>query len=160
MNPLVKFQRFEPFDPLTNLKTQMDRMLARFTPFPPEYEEELFTGQWAPLADVVETKEAIIIRTELPGLTEKEIAVEFENGVLTIHGERKFEKETPEKGYRRLERSYGKFIRSFTIPPNVETNKIAALYNNGLLELTIPKKEEAKPKTINVEVKKKLTAAA
>jgi len=77
-----------------------------------------------------------------------------------MHGERQLEKETEEKGYRRIERSYGTFNRSFTLPLNVDTTKIAATFNNGLLEVSIPKKETAKPRTINVEVKKKLTAAA
>ena len=123
-------------------------------------ETELFPTQWAPPTDIVETKDAIVIKTELPGMTEKDIKVEVENGVLTIQGERKFEKETTEKDYRRIERSYGNFLRSFTLPTNVFGEKIHATYNAGLLEVEIPKKEEAKPRTINVDVKKKLSAAA
>ena len=158
MNPLItKFQGYDPFEKLNALKTQMDHVLARFTP---QFDEELFTTQWTPAADVLETKDAIVIKTELPGLQEKDLTVQIENGMLTVEGEKRFEKETPEKGYRRVEREYGKFIRTFALPPNVEPNKISAYYNNGLLELTIPKKEEAKAKTIHVEVKKKLTAAA
>lgn len=130
------------------------------TRFNPDQDEELFTTQWAPLADVLETKDAIAIKVELPGMTEKEIHVEMENGVITIRGERKIEKETTDKGYRRIERSYGKVVRSFTRPPNVDATRIVAAYNNGVLELEIPKKEEAKPKTIQVEVKKKVPIAA
>ncbi len=157
MTLITKFDRFNPFDDLMTVRNRFERLLARFTP---EYEEELFSTQWAPPADVIETKDALYIKAELPGMNEKEIHVEMEDGVLTVHGERTLEKEEIEKGYRRIERSYGKFVRSFTLPPNVETNKITAAYNNGLLELQIPKKEEAKPKTINVEVKKKLPIAA
>lgn len=152
--------KFEPFDPLNELPTLRNQLNRLFTRFNPEQDEELFTTQWAPLADVLETKDAITIKVELPGMTEKEISVEMENGVITIRGERKIEKETNEKGYRRIERSYGKFVRSFTLPPNVDSNKILAGYSNGLLELDIPKKEEAKPRTIQVEVKKKVPIAA
>lgn len=149
--------KFEPFDELSTLKNRIDRMMTRFTP---PFEGELFTTQWAPPADVLETKEALLIKVELPGLTEKDIKVEVENGVLSITGERKMEKKEEDKNYYRIERSYGKFIRSFTLPANLYGEKILATYNNGLLEIEIPKKESAQPRTINVEVKKKLSAAA
>ena len=157
MNLLTRFDRFEPFNELNTLRKQMDRVLRNYE-LPTE--TELLTTEWTPAADVVETKDAILIKTELPGMTEKDINVEFENGMLTIRGERKLEKETTDKNFRRIERTYGKFIRAFTLPPNVDDKKIAAAYNNGLLEIEIPKKEEAKPKAIHVDVKKKLTAAA
>jgi len=157
MNFLTRFDRIDPFDELMTLRNRMDRFVSRFADQP---DQELFTTKWAPTADVVETKDSIIIKAELTGLTEKDINVELENGVLMLKGERRLEKETDEKGYRRIERSYGTFNRSFTLPPNVDTTKINAVYNNGLLEITIPKKEEAKPKAIHVDVKKKLTAAA
>jgi HSP20 family protein len=154
---LTKFETFEPLNEFPNLRTQLNRLMSRVNP---DQDEELFTTQWAPLADVLETKDAIAIKVELPGMTEKDINVEMENGVITIRGERKIETETKDKGYRRIERSYGKFVRSFTLPPNVDSNKIVAAYNNGVLELDIPKKEEAKPKTIQVEVKKKVPVTA
>jgi len=157
MTLLTRFERFDPFADLTTLRNQFDRLLARFNP---EFEEEVLTTNWAPTADVVENKDAILIKVELPGMTEKDIRVEMENGLLTINGERKVEKERTEKGYKHIERTYGKFLRTFTLPPNVDYTKITAAYVNGLLELEIPKKEEAKPKTINVEVKKKLPIAA
>lgn len=156
MNLLTRFERADPFDELTTLRNRMDRMLRKFD-LP---SQELLTTEWTPAADVVETKDAILIKAELPGMTEKDIHVEFENSLLTIRGERQLEKETNEKNYRRVERTYGKFIRTFTLPPNVEEKKIAATYTDGLLELEIPKKEESKPKSINVEVRKKLAAAA
>ena len=148
--------KFEPFDELATLKNRLDRMM-RFTP---PLQEEIFNTQWAPPADVLETKDALLIKVELPGLTEKEIKVEIENGVLSISGERKLEKKEEEKNYYRIERSYGKFVRSFTLPSNVYGEKIMATVNNGLLEIELPKKESAKPRTVNVEVKKKLSAAA
>ena len=155
MTFLTRFENFDPLDELTTLRNRFDRLMPRNAP-----DTELFPTQWAPAADIVETKDAIVIKVEIPGMTEKEIKVEVENGVLTIEGERKFEKETTDKNYRRVERSYGKFLRSFTLPPNVLGDKITAAYNNGMLEVDIPKKEEAKPRTINVDVKKKLSAAA
>lgn len=156
MTLLTRFDRFNPFDDLTTIRNQFDRFLARFNP---EFDEELFTTPWAPPADVIETKDAITIKVELPGMTEKDIKVEMENGILTLTGERKMYQDLPEKGYRQIERFYGKFTRSFVLPPNVDFNKINAAYTNGLLELTLPKKEEAKPKTIQVEVKKLPVAA-
>jgi HSP20 family protein len=156
MTLLTRFERFDPFTDLTTIKNQFDRMLARFDP---EFDEELLNTPWAPPADVLETKDAIQIKVELPGMTEKEIDVQMENGVVTLRGERKLNKEFVEKGYRQIERFYGKFTRNFVLPPNVEFAKITATYTNGLLELYIPKKEEAKPKTIHVEVKKLPIAA-
>jgi HSP20 family protein len=156
MTLLTRFERFDPFTDLTTIKNQFDRMLARLDP---EFDEELLNTPWAPPADILETKDAITIKVELPGMTEKEIHVEMENGVITLRGERKLSKEVTEKGYRQIERFYGKFVRNFILPPNVEFLKIAATYANGLLELYIPKKEEAKPKTIHVEVKKLPIAA-
>ena len=155
MSLLTRFERFDPFEELATMRNRMDRMLRNLDVTP-----ELVTTDWAPAADVIETKDAILIKAEIPGMTEKDIHVTFENGTLTIRGERTQEKETEEKNFRRVERTYGKFIRSFTLPPNVDDKKIAASYNNGLLEVEIPKKEEARPKSINVEVRKKLTAAA
>jgi HSP20 family protein len=157
MSFLTKFERWDPFEELTTLRNRMDRVMARIGNTP---DEELFAANWAPTADVVETKDAILIKAELPGVNEKDISVEIENGVLTMKGERKYEKETEEKGYRRIERDYGTFVRSFTLPPNVNSDKISAAYANGVLELQIPKKEEAKPRTVKVDVAKKLSAAA
>jgi len=157
MSFLTRFDRFDPFEELGTLRDRMDRIMSRIGG---ETDQELFPSKWAPTADVVETKDAIIIKAELPGLNQKDVAVEIENNVLTLRGERKLEKETEEKGYRRIERSYGNFSRSFTLPANVEPARIAAFFNNGLLEVSIPKKEAAKPRTINVEVNKKLPVAA
>ncbi|HUJ16092.1 MAG TPA: Hsp20/alpha crystallin family protein [Thermoanaerobaculia bacterium] len=144
MTLLTRFNRFDPFEDLNTIKNQFDRILARINP---EFDEELLTTPWMPAADVIETKDAINIK------------VEMENGVLTLTGERKTYKELPEKGYKNIERFYGTFTRNFVLPPNVDFNKITATYVNGLLELTLPKKEEAKPKTIHVEVKKLPIAA-
>ena len=133
----------------------MDRLWSRITP---EVQPDL--ADWAPTSDVIETKNEIVIKAELPGIDEKKVDVELESGVLTIKGERTAEKETEEKGFRRMERSYGSFLRSFTLPTNVEAEKIWANFANGLLEVHVPKKEAAKPRSIKVETKKQLATAA
>ena len=156
MTLITRFDRLNPFEDLTTIRNQFDRILARFNP---EFDAEVLNTPWAPPADVIETKDAITIKVELPGMTEKDITVEMENGVVTLKGERKLYKELPEKAYRNIERFFGKFVRTFLLPPNVEFNKITATYVNGILELNLPKKEEAKPKTIHVEVKKLPIAA-
>lgn len=158
MNLMTRFDRWEPFEELSVLRNRLNRALTRFGN---EIDEEPFlTTSWTPLADVFETKDAVMIRAEVPGVTEKDIAIQLDNNILTVQGERKLEKETDDKEYRRIERAYGKFVRSFTLTPNVETKDITAVFDNGVLEIKIPKKEEAKPKSIKLEVKKRLTTAA
>ena len=155
MTFLTRFERWDPFDELTMLRNRMDRLWSRMTA-----EDETALADWSPTSDVVETKDEIMIKAELPGIDEKDVDIEIENGVLTIKGERKAEKETEEKGFRRIERSYGTFLRSFTLPANVAPEKITASFANGMLEVHLPKKEEAKPRTVKVEVKKQLAPAA
>ena len=154
MNFLTKFERWDPFDELLSLRGRTDRLWAQLT------QEKTPLADWAPAADLIETKDEFLIRAELPGLNEKDLDIQIENNVLTIKGERTAEKELEEKGYRRIERAYGTFFRAFTMPVNVDTEKVAATFLNGLLEVHVPKKEGAKPKTIKVEPKKLLTKAA
>jgi len=155
MTFLTKFDRWDPFEELNALRNRMDRLWTRVTT-----EDEPVTTNWSPTADILETKDEIVIKVELPGIDEHDLGVEIESGILTIKGQRKAEMETEDKGYRRIERSYGSFFRSFTLPPNVAPEKIAATFVNGLLEVHMPKKEGAKPRPIKVEVKKQLATAA
>jgi len=155
MTFLTRFERWDPFEELTSLRSRMDRLLSRMTP-----EDQPELANWSPASDVIETKDEIVIKAELPGIDEKNVHVEIESGVLTISGERNAEKETEEKGYRRIERAYGSFFRSFRLPANVDAEKIFAGFANGVLEVHIPKKEGAKPRTIKVEPKKQLATAA
>ena len=145
--------RFDPFQELNTLRTRMDRLFNRFGE---EWEEPVMTGNWVPATDIHETRDALVLKAELPGMDEKDITVEIENNTLTISGERKLEIKVEEKDFRRIERSYGRFLRAFTLPPNVDSAKISATYVNGILQLVIPKKDEAKPKKIHLEVKKAL----
>lgn len=154
MNLLTRFERWDPFEELTGLRNRIDRLWTRMS------EEEGPLADWSPKSDVLETKDEIVIKSELPGIDEKNVNVEIESGMLTIKGERKAEKKTEEKGYRRVERSYGAFSRTFTLPSNVDAEKIKATFDNGLLEVHMPKKEEAKGRSIKVEVKKQLAPAA
>lgn len=155
MTFLTRFERWDPFEELTALRTRMDRLWSRMSA-----EDAATIADWSPTSDVIESKDEIVIKAELPGIDEKKVDVEIENGVLTIKGERNAEKETEEKGFRRVERSYGSFLRSFTLPPSVEPEKVSATFTNGLLEVHLPKKEGAKARSIKVDVKKQLASAA
>jgi len=158
MNLLTRRETFDPFDELTVLRNRMDRLFGRF--FEEEEPTAMTANRWMPAIDIIETRDALIFKTELPGFEEKDVNIEIENNVLKISGERKFEETTKEKTYQRVERAYGKFFRTFTLPVNVNIDKVVATFTNGLLELTVPKKEEAKPKKIALEINKKKLAAA
>ena len=108
---------------------------------------------WTPAVDIRETEQALIVKADLPEVAEKDIDIRIENGTLALKGERKFEKdETGKGGYHRIERSYGAFARYFTLPDTVDAEKVGAEFKNGVLSVTLPKKEAAKPRTIKVAV--------
>ena len=146
--------RWDPFRDLSTLQDRMDRLfgdtLARFRS---TFGEPVEGVGWLPAVDTVETEESIMLKADLPGIDPKDVEVEVENGTLTLRGERRQEKDVKEENYRRIERSYGSFVRSFTLPNTVDTEKIQAEYRSGVLELTLPKRAEAKPKQIKVAVK-------
>jgi HSP20 family protein len=114
--------------------------------------EEITLPEWTPAADITEDDREYLIKAELPEIRKEDVKVTVENGVLTISGERKFEKEEKKKKYHRVERGYGTFMRSFTLPDDAEAGKIKADFKNGLLTLHLPKTEHAKPKQIEVNV--------
>lgn len=108
---------------------------------------------WAPPVDILETEDELILKADIPDVDLKDIDIQVENGTLTLKGERKFEKrENGKEGYHRLERSYGSFVRCFSLPETVDTEKVGAEYKNGVLSVTMPKKEVAKPRSIKVAV--------
>ena len=107
---------------------------------------------WSPAVDVYDNKDNLVIKADLPGIKQNEINVSVEDDILTIKGEKKKETEVKEDNFYRLERAYGSFERSFTLPTNVDASKIKAAYKDGVLELTLPKKEETKPKQIKVDI--------
>ena len=115
-----------------------------------EREDEMNLAAWAPPVDITEDKDRILITAELPGFKEDQIEIQTENGMLTLRGERKFEKETDGKSYHRVERAYGQFVRSFSLPNNVDREKIKASFRDGLLQIELPKREDARPKNIRI----------
>jgi HSP20 family protein len=147
--------RWEPFREAASLQDRMNRLFnEQFANIGSE--ESLAVGSFVPAVDVYEDEHAIQLKFEVPGLDEKEIDIRLENSVLTVKGERKIEKETKEENYRRVERRYG----TFTLPNTVSSEKIHAAYDKGVLTISLPKTEAAKPKQIKIEVGKTLEAAA
>lgn len=140
--------KWDPFKDLQAIQEKIDRIFEESL-----RGKDIASGLWTPAVDIYETDDAIILEAELPGMNEKDIEVRVEDNVLTIKGERKIEQERKEENYYRMERYYGAFQRSFTLPSNVETDKIRAEYKKGILKVLMPKKEQAKPKQIKVEVK-------
>jgi HSP20 family protein len=138
------------WDPYRELSTLQDRVNRLFGSPRREREEEMNLGAWIPPVDIVEEKDRILLTAELPGFQENDVEVQMEGGVLTIRGERKSESEKEGRTFHRMERSYGQFVRSFTLPNNVDRDNIKAKFNNGLLEIELPKLEEAKPRQIKI----------
>ena len=123
--------------------------IIRFDPFA----DLLTNGRWLPAVDIYENgKQELVLRAELPGMEREDIQVVFEDNTLTLKGERKLDHDVKQEQFHRVERAYGTFSRSFSLPPAVDASKIAAEYKNGVLTVTLPFREEAKPRTINVEV--------
>lgn len=137
---------------LKQLHSQINRIFEPFARLAGD-DEDLVSGAWVPAVDVAETQEKILVRAEVPGVRQEDIAIEFENGLLTLKGERKLEK-TEGTTWHRVERVYGNFSRTFTLPRTVDPERIAASYRDGILEIEVPKKEEAKPKHIRIAVGK------
>jgi HSP20 family protein len=147
MNTLV---RWEPFRGISSLQEQFNRLFENR--FAPGTEEQTLTA-WAPAVDVYETENELVIKADLPQMSEKELDVRVENNMLTIRGERKFEQKVKEENYLRMERAYGSFSRSFSLPNTVvNTEAIQAEYKEGVLTVTLPKRAESKPKQVKVNV--------
>ena len=154
--------RWEPSREFATMQDRMNRMnrLFRESYSPEGPEEALTTTGFAPLVDIYEDEHNITLKIEVAGIDEKDIDVRIENNTLTVHGERKFEKEEKEENFRRVERQYGSFTRSFSLPQTVDTEKVSAAYNKGILKISLAKKAEAKPKQIKVNVGSEKTLEA
>jgi len=145
--------RWEPFRDLMTSQRDFDRLFREA--FSPKFGEgELSTRTWAPAVDIYENGDNLVLKAELPGINPDDVEIRVEDNTLYLKGERKFEKEVKEQNYHRVERSYGTFTRSFSLPNSVDADKVGASYQDGVLTLTMPKKEEAKPKTIKINVSK------
>jgi len=141
--------RWDPFRDMVTLREKMNRMF-----------EDVFTGRsedkdlsastWAPAVDIFETESELVMTVEVPGIDEKDIEIKIEDNTLTLKGERKFEKETKEENYHRIERSYGSFYRAFTLPNSIDPDKIQAEHENGVLKITMAKRQELKPRKVKI----------
>ena len=141
--------RWDPFRDLSIMQERMNRMFedaGRGW----RGDEPSSTTTWSPAVDIYETENEIQVQAELPGVDRKDIALNLEKNVLTLKGERRFEKETKQENYHRIERAYGGFSRSFSIPAIVDEEKIRADYKDGILKIALPKKEQVKPKQIPI----------
>jgi len=143
--------RWDPFREFVTLQSRMNRLFNDSLGSEGR-EEALTTTTFAPAVDVYEDEHNVTLKVEVPGIDEKDIDVRIENNTLTVHGERKFEKEEKEENYRRVERQYGSFTRTFTLPQTVDQESVQANYDKGVLKIQLAKKAEAKPKQIKVNV--------
>jgi len=139
-----------PWTGLDVFRREMDRLLDRFVE--PRWDEFEVTGEWTPRVDVAETKDAVVVKAELPGMEQKDIGVELQDQLLTIRGEKHHEKEEKGEKFHRVERSWGAFSRTFRLPAAVEGAKVSAAFKHGVLTITLPKTASAKATTIPVKV--------
>ena len=152
---LIKWRpatRLDPFADLMGVRSEINRLFDSVAGHGGFDNTSVFSGDWAPAIDVFENDDKVVIKTELPGLSEKDIEVDILGDTLTIKGEKKKEDEKKDKHYHRLERVYGSFHRSVTLPAEVTSEEAKATFKNGVLEIEVPKKEESKPKQITVDV--------
>ena len=141
--------RWDPFRDIETLRDKMNRLFE--DAFSSRGEgKDLIASTWSPSVDIYEDENTIVLTAEVPGLDENDINIKIEDKTLTLQGERKFEKDTKEENYHRIERSYGSFYRSFTLPHNVNVDKIIAKHENGILKITMPKKAELQPRKIKI----------
>ena len=143
--------RFEPF---RDLQDRMNRLFHESYRAQGAEDDWALGGTWAPAVDIYEQDNNIVLKAELPGVDPKDVDIQLENNTLTLRGERKLDSEVKKENYHRVERAYGAFTRSFTLPAVVDQGKIKAEFKDGVLRVTLPKREEAKPKQIQIAVSK------
>ncbi|MEW6246306.1 MAG: Hsp20/alpha crystallin family protein [Nitrospirota bacterium] len=156
MNAITRWEPFKTrWDPFKELE-EMEKRLATFfgrVPVRSEGEKEAMTvAEWSPLVDITEDEKEYVIKAELPEVKKEDVKLTIQDNVLSISGERKYEKEEKGKKYHRVERAYGSFMRSFTLPEDADGSKVSAEYKDGVLKVHLPKSEKAKPKAIEVKV--------
>ena len=145
--------RWDPFHDLITLQDRMNQIFEQTLARSRGDREGVMASTWSPAVDIYETTDSLVLKAELPGLTKENIDIQIRDNMLTLKGERRHEKEVKEEHYLRAERIYGTFQRVFTLPTGIQADKIRASFKDGVLEVTIPKAEAAKPKQIKVEVK-------
>jgi len=144
--------RWTPLRELATMQERMNKLFEDTLKPTLRGDDGLSVASWAPAVDIYETDKEIVLKAELPEMQEKDIDIKVEDNVLSVAGERRMEKEVKEENYHRIERSYGSFNRSFTLPRTVDREGIKAAYKDGVLKVTLPKKEEVKPKQIKIDV--------
>ncbi len=151
---MATMTRFVPFrTALSDVAVLQNRLNSIFNDFArPEAEESLALGNFIPACDIYEDEHKLLLKLEVPGIQQNDIDVRLENQTLTVKGERKFASDEKEENFHRIERRFGSFVRSFTLPVTVDTNAIAAKYDAGVLTISLAKKEAAKPKQVKIEV--------
>lgn len=156
MSTLMRWEpltRWNPMKEIEDLDKRLSALMGRGLPSPAGDKKEAITvAEWSPLVDITEDEKEYVIKAELPEVKKEDIKLNVQDDVLTITGERKYEKEEKGKKYHRVERSYGSFLRSFTLPENADGTKVSAEYKDGLLMVRLPKSEKSKPKSIEVKV--------
>lgn len=143
----------DPFRDLSAIQDRMNQIFEDALARSRGREEGLRTGMWTPAVDIYENNDFVVVKAELPGVEKDRISVEVKEGILTLRGERGFDKELKEESYHRIERAYGSFQRSFSLPVSVDQEKVTARFQDGVLEVKLPKKDQVKPKQIEVDVK-------
>jgi HSP20 family protein len=143
--------RYTPFQDLLQMQDRMNRIMEGFTQGKGK-QEEIFSGAWLPAVDIYEAQNELVLKADLPEVDNKDVSIRVEDNVLTISGERKWDKDVREENCHRVERAYGTFVRSFTLPHTIDREKIKATFKDGVLKVVLPKREETKPKQINIEV--------
>jgi HSP20 family protein len=145
--------RWEPVAELNTIQTEMNRLFNTFFEQPSQSDRASSTSRrWLPAMDLIETADQYVLRADLPGLKDGDVNVQFEDNVLTISGERKYEDQGQPQGYHRLERGFGNFSRSLTLPAGVDPDSIQAHFDHGVLEINIPKPEQKKPRTVQINL--------
>jgi len=144
--------RWDPFRDLISIQDRMNRLFEQTLARTRE-EEGIAASTWMPAVDIYETPDQVVMKAELPGLTREDIEINVRDNTLSLRGQRKFEKDVKEENYLRIERAYGSFQRSFTLPATIQQDKIKAVFKDGVLEVSLPKAEEARPKQIKIDVK-------
>jgi HSP20 family protein len=150
----MSITRWEPFRDLISTQERFNQLFNEAFGRAFGDLQEVTPRSWAPAVDIYETDENLVLQAELPGISPDDVDIRIEDNTLYLKGERKFEKEVKEGNLHRVERSYGTFTRSFTLPGSINVDKVKAEYKNGILTLTMPKREEAKPKTIKIQAAK------
>lgn len=152
-NDMNALTTWNPFREMEELQNRLNSILHRTTPTrATEQDENMTVAEWAPLVDIIESEKEYLIKAEVPEIRKEDLKITVENGVLTLKGERKFEKEEKGKRYHRVERSYGSFMRGFSLPDDADSAKVNAEFKDGLLTVHVAKSEAAKPKQIEISV--------